>query len=323
MGDLDILGGLTKPATVLIEKISGAIGVIHEPTHIKRKGKAEAEAKQYAAIMEAETQIQITEIQKRGLQRSICEEGIKQQNIEDITLKAIPRLSTDAKPENIENDWLAHFFDKCRLTSDEQMQQLWANILAGEANLPSSFSKRTIDLVASLDKRDAESFTKLCSFCWYLLDHDNYNSQRLPIMYLEQNNIYDNIGFNYESFLHLQAIGLITLENIMEYQCDISKQKQDFTFDFAYNGNLVKVDVSHGKDIYKIELLGKKSQEMNCKMCLGQVSLTKSGRELAKICNANPSKEYFDYILYKWVNIYKYTVCTPIFDNLKPATFTV
>ena len=34
----------------------------------------------------------------------------------------------------MEEDWIANFFDKCRIVSDSEMQSLWARVLAGEAN---------------------------------------------------------------------------------------------------------------------------------------------------------------------------------------------
>ena len=41
-------GDISKPATVLIEKISGAVGVLYEPRRIKKKAEAEAEADKQA-----------------------------------------------------------------------------------------------------------------------------------------------------------------------------------------------------------------------------------------------------------------------------------
>ncbi len=55
------------------------------------------------------------------------------------------------------------------MISDEQMQALWAKILAGEANGPGRFSKKTVNIVASLDKSDAEAFTTLCGFAIKIL----------------------------------------------------------------------------------------------------------------------------------------------------------
>lgn len=70
------------------------------------------------------------------MSRLFAEEAKKQANIEAITLKALPDVKPEAKTEGVEDDWIANFFDKCRLISDEQMQSLWARILAGEANSP-------------------------------------------------------------------------------------------------------------------------------------------------------------------------------------------
>jgi hypothetical protein len=39
-----------------------------------------------------------------------------------------------------------------------------AKILAGEANVPGSFSKRTINLQSSVEKIEAQRFTYLCGF---------------------------------------------------------------------------------------------------------------------------------------------------------------
>ena len=39
----------------------------------------------------------------------------------------------------IEDDWIIKFFDKNRLVTDEDVQDLWASILAGEANSAGSY----------------------------------------------------------------------------------------------------------------------------------------------------------------------------------------
>jgi hypothetical protein len=135
---LAILGELSKPATVLIEKISDAIGGIFKPYQIVRVAKAEAEAER----IRAELQIQITDLHKRAFYRFLEEEAKKQLNIEGITQRALPLLNEKSSPENVEDDWITNFFDKCRIVSDDDMQQLWSRILAGEANSPGAFSKK-------------------------------------------------------------------------------------------------------------------------------------------------------------------------------------
>src|SRR6267142_5975783 len=115
------LGDLTKPATVLIEKIFDALGGYFRPRQIRRLAKAEAEAE----IIKAQTGIEVADIQRRALNRWVAEETKKQDNIERITQKAIPQLEESSNPQNIEDDWIVNFFDKCRIISDDEMQSLW------------------------------------------------------------------------------------------------------------------------------------------------------------------------------------------------------
>ena len=115
------LGELSKPIDTLINKISDATGVLFEPTRIRRKAKAEADAKITIAKADAivrnielKNNLKLQEISKRALQRVVREEVIKQKNIENIILKAIPYITSLAKSEDIDNDWLLKFFDKSK-----------------------------------------------------------------------------------------------------------------------------------------------------------------------------------------------------------------
>ena len=170
MAIIENLLGLSEPAKVLIEKCSDAIGGIFKPSQIIRVAKAEAEAGKITAISKFETGEEIARLEQRALERFANEEMTKQSNMENIVRQAVPVLNQDAKPEQIEKDWLTNFFDKCRLISDKDMQSIWSKILAGEANAPGNFSKRTINFMDSLDKKDALLFTKLCDFNWKLTE---------------------------------------------------------------------------------------------------------------------------------------------------------
>jgi hypothetical protein len=65
------LGDLSRPATVLIEKVSAAVGAIYEPYHVKRMARAEAEAEKIKAI----AKIELTEIQQRAVERFVHQEA--------------------------------------------------------------------------------------------------------------------------------------------------------------------------------------------------------------------------------------------------------
>ena len=158
------LGDLGKPANTLVKKVSYAVGGFFAPYQVKRLAKAEAEA----AITKAQSEIEITDLHRRTVHRWIEEEAQRQKNMEDITNKALPQLNEKANPDSMENDWLVNFFDKSRIVSDNEMQSLWSRVLAGEANNPGTYSKRTVNFLSDLDKVDAALFTKLCGFTWFI-----------------------------------------------------------------------------------------------------------------------------------------------------------
>ena len=149
-----------KPIDTLIHKISDATGVLYEPRRIRRKAKAESEAAITSAkaetavdIIKAESEIEIADLHQRTVQRRIKEDMRDQKNMEAIIAQAVPDVNEEAKPDSMENDWIANFFDKCRIVSDSEMQSLWSRVLAGEANAPGTYSNRTVNLLSDLDKK--------------------------------------------------------------------------------------------------------------------------------------------------------------------------
>ena len=59
------LTGLSKPLEKLITSISSGIGVLYEPTRIKRRAKAEA----YGQLIQANAELQKNELIKRATRR--------------------------------------------------------------------------------------------------------------------------------------------------------------------------------------------------------------------------------------------------------------
>ncbi|RLA59698.1 MAG: hypothetical protein DRQ78_10325 [Epsilonproteobacteria bacterium] len=259
------IGKLSKPATVLVEKISSAIGIVYEPRRIKQKAIAEAEASKTKALMDLE----IEDIQKRALNRLVTEEIRKQENIENITEKSFSSLEENATPENIENDWLSNFFDKCKLISDNEMQDLWAKILAGESNIPGTFSKRTIEFISTLDKSDALLFDNFLKYCWYIGGY-----QPLIIDY-NDNTIYENNNITFSNLMHLDEIGLISFNPTSGFIKIFNSDE----FSIGYYGRILNLNF---KNIPKKELK------------TGSVVLTKIGLDLAQVNHPNIYKRTND-----------------------------
>lgn len=256
-----------KPATVLIEKISAALGWYVHPKQIVRVAEAEAQARKILAAADLE----ISDVASRGFVRSFVEEARYQENIESITASALPLIDTDAPTEKIEEDFISYFFSKARIVSDGQMQEIWANILAGEANSPGRFSRNTIDILASIDSRDAKIFTEMCRFAF---SFDN----KLDIVYFDDyKNTHRSIGF--EDVRHLDAIGLI-----------------DFQPDGFVKIAQREVDVLVSYFQTPIFLKMKKDQKAQT----GKVSYTKSGLEIAALISTQPLEGYLDHCTQRW-----------------------
>lgn len=265
------LGELSKPATALIEKISDAVGGLYKPYQIVRVAKAEAEAE----LIRAETEIEITERTRRALGRFISEEEKKQANMEDITQKSLPHLNEDSSPQDMEDDWITNFFEKCRIVSNDEMQQLWARILAGEANTPGTFSRRTVNLLSDLDKRDAVLFTHLCGFCWMI-------NEFTPLVYDVKEEIYNHLSINFRSLSHLQALGLVRFDNVAGF----TRTKLPKDVKVSYYDRQVDLELPLSKEN---------------KLDIGKVLLTQAGQELAPFSGSAPVDGFFDYVYNIWV----------------------
>lgn len=264
------LGDLSKPATVLIEKVSNAVGVLYEPRRIKKKAEAEVEAEKIKAL----ASIEFSEIQQRAIDRMVQQEGRKQENIESITAQAAASLDETADVQNLEEDWVAHFFKNCETVSDLEMQSLWSKLLSGEATRPGTFSKRTVDFVASMDKKDAEIFTKFCQFSWFLGDV-------MPIIMEPEDEVYESKGINFSVLKHLDAIGLISFESTSGYRrMGFGKHVQIFYF-----GRPTIIEFPKDKDN---------------ELSIGKVLLTRAGQELAPICGAKMNQGFYEYVIEKW-----------------------
>ena len=264
------IGELSRPATVLIEKVSNAVGTVWEPRQIRRVAQAKADA----ALILAEGEIEITDLQRRAAQRFVDEETRNQSNMESITEQAIPQLNPDAPVENMADDWIANFFDKCRIVSDEDMQNLWSRILAGEANSPSSFSRKTVNMLADMDKSDAELFANLCCFGWWI------NGMLAPLIFDPNDPIHHKYGINTYSLGQLNSIGFIQTGSL---GFSISERPQRITA--SYFGRPVNITFPAAT---------------GNKLKIGSVFLTPYGQQLSRIVETAPVDGFFEFVYDRW-----------------------
>ena len=263
---LAIAGSATGVA--LINKVSDAIGWYMAPRQTIRTAKAQA----IAARIETEADIETADLVRRAAMRSVMEEITHQENLERIIEHALANLSDDASPQDISDDWVTHTLDKCRLVSDEDMRELWGRILAGEANTPGSFSRKTINLMDDLDKADAELFVNFCRFV-VLID-----GKAQPIISNLGHEIYSAFGVDVEAYLHLKSLGLIDAPGT--------------TFAASLGPYGSDVFVQYFEETRRLIF----PRERGNSLLMGNSMFTPSGQELYSVCSPSPVEGFFDYL---------------------------
>lgn len=172
------LAGLSEPITKLIEVIGCGIGKFLEAGHIKRNAKAEAYKIETISnpilnsnipIIYDDGKVQINstdfdELVKRTGSRLAFQEIQKQQNIESVIVKTYAELENEppVSDEPVDPDWILRFFNSIEDISNDDMQTVWAKILAGEIKQPKSVSLRTLDVVKNLSPDEAKQFEEIC-----------------------------------------------------------------------------------------------------------------------------------------------------------------
>ena len=102
--------------------------------------------------------------------RVLYQEEKRQRNIQEVLRKAADAAtSTEVPDHEPDHDWTARFFNSVQDVSSEEMQELWAKILAGEVERPGSTSTRTLSILRDLDQSTANLFRTLCSLASSIL----------------------------------------------------------------------------------------------------------------------------------------------------------
>jgi len=148
----------------LVETISNATGLT------ARGIKKNADAESYAAIKkaEAETEIQLLKLQgeEKIAQYVLARNKQKVENVEEIVSKAKQQFAPDEQvsEEPVEKDWMTRFLNIAEEISDDDMQNIWARVLAGEIKKPKSYSLRTLEVLRNLSKEEAALIMKVSNY---------------------------------------------------------------------------------------------------------------------------------------------------------------
>lgn len=203
---------LIKSAGAFSELLTQIGKIIHdsgEPKRIIKKANAEAEARKILAKTGVEGERLIGkkwDIRLENLNK------IKESNLESTIYNSQNYLSNTQISTNLDQDWFLHFISLAQDVSNSEMQNIWSKILAGEFIKPGSFSMRTLNVLKTITKKEAELFEKYCSFVCII--DNNFGIK------LQYGNITLNkFGFTLNELILLKDIGLVS--NMHDRSCEI------------------------------------------------------------------------------------------------------
>lgn len=175
--------------------------------------------------------------------------------------KEHPRTDTQ---EKVDFDWSIRFFEAVGNISDEDMQNIWAKILAGEIAHPSTFSLKTIDILRNLSKQDAELFTKVYSHS-FSIKHNIY----IP----NESKYYESVGIKFSDIMKLSELGLISDNDNVLISFDISSEQHIL---FQNQNLIISISSASGNPE---------------SVSLGAYPFTGAGKELSTLLKVSTSDE--------------------------------
>lgn len=157
------LAGLSQPLAKLIEVFANGCRWVAEPYQIKRIAKAKA----------FEASLKFQEEFKQGMMASLLEstkrsirECRQRENLVNIMNFAMQEMQAINSVNDIpvSPEWSACFFDYSQDICDEEIQIIWAKILAHETARPGTYFKRTLYILRHIERFEAEWFIEMCQF---------------------------------------------------------------------------------------------------------------------------------------------------------------
>ena len=331
-----VTGTTDVPRSVakLVNTVGKQLGLYLDAGNTRRKVKKEAsaaviEAKSEAevaaieaksegevAVIKLQNRLVIQELEDRANERVKSRELQRQENLESMTAQAAQLMPEDVSEQPVEPDWVAEFLNNSQDVSDEQMQSVWARILAGEVTKPGSFSRRTLAVVRTMSKLDADLFTRFCILVWEYEQHVGRRSI-LPLFPFTALPNFPGIELDIEALTRLEAMGLIKFEtraaNVIPHVAGAPAPPTKpyiWSMNWYYQGH----HFIFSKDLPPPVMgrLGFHVPTTGGEFHLGPFMLTDVGTELCRIANPPQNQFYLDNLLQtlRWAG-WKITGPTP------------
>lgn len=298
---------VSKGATKVINTVVPYFGYLTKPGYEDRMNRTKARAGIHELAvrfemeeMEANQAVVRMERDIRISERLRQLEERRQDNLDAIAVKAVEAATEEPNDEPVEEDWMYKFMESCQDVGDEEMQSLWARMLAGEVATPGKYSARTLSCVRIMSKDDADMFTRMCSCLWkceHLLRTDTppyivKNIEESPFIFdVNTFRRLDGIDLDFNDLIHMKSLGLIhcdTASFVKRYDLEPGLSYFNITIQYFDKTDLLLKEVNPAARTFDFKT--------------GLVALTDIGKQLAPISGAEPNDGVRRLILQQFID---------------------
>ncbi|WP_057833207.1 DUF2806 domain-containing protein [Colwellia sp. TT2012] len=164
-------------------------------------------------------------------------------NLNKIIVFAEKELENDkveVPNDNIDPDWFTRWRDNAQKVKSEELQQLWAKVLAGEVKSPGSYSLRTLEFIKNISQEEANLISKLAM---YAMDGSVYIEKRL-----------EDVGIDFTFLLEMDDLGVISgvKGGGLEYQLG-TREKGHYTNSMIHRNKILIFSAPDEKILLKFK----------------------------------------------------------------------
>lgn len=246
---------IVKETNKLLDKISNVTGIVFGPYKEKQKSKINF-------LEEINKREDLSSLEKMAITSNYKKMLKEYNNQTNIVNKAVEMLSEPIEQhelQEMDENWVMNYMDSCKNICDEELQVIWAKILAGEFEQPGRISLNTLDKMKMISKKDAELFMKISEFIMrtgnkYFILADKEILEKYDIIF-EDILALDEIGLINQKVLKLDSLSKSNeLNAIYKDKYVFFKRKEGHTYLRVY------IITNFGREVY--DLLEVKNNNM-------------------------------------------------------------
>ena len=253
--------------------------------------RAQADARSILVSPDATVQGQL-DFGAAVTQRIQFQEEKRQSNIAAVIGHAAQELGDrEVQDHEVDHDWTARFFNDVQDVSSDEMQRLWARVLAGEVERPGSTSLKAMNILKGLDRGTATLFRTLCSARMTpqigLGEGGVVRAGNEFVLSLDDRatgNSLKEYGLGYTTLNRLNEHGLVA----PGYDSELQHMVTDAGLDKSPRW----ISIAHGFQGWRWVLTPIDQRQGDQTIMLRAILLTSTATELARVVDIEPMPEY-------------------------------